>query len=304
MAPYTDAEARALAAPRGWSTVAPVRAIAFRPSRQNSTVGNHPSYAKAAYAYIRGTVAATPCTHCAQQDGPFPLCVVFAGAPSLRGSCAGCSWGGQAGRCSLSIRLPARGAGANGPPSIGAVELPFGHDYHSPGDCRVVAASLRAAADLLVVRARRLDRGEVVPPLGRSGPMTIAPQADDGQSDTSASGALADLTMADNDDEEEDDDEEDDEEEEEEEEEVEEVEEVEEKTDEEEEDENEEMEEVVEEVAEEEEVEEVEMGEGGNDDEDDEDDEADNDPAANQLQTDWAAYRDSLRQMPIDRPYI
>lgn len=46
-----------------------------------------------------GVPSPTPCFHCKKGGGPFSVCIVVPGY--LNGSCAGCHYNGNGGRCSL-----------------------------------------------------------------------------------------------------------------------------------------------------------------------------------------------------------
>ncbi|KGO42405.1 Protein of unknown function DUF3716 [Penicillium expansum] len=65
-------------------------------------VGSSISNAEGIYMQMVGRRAEEECTHCQQEEGPFPYCVVI-DSPRWPKECANCHWGGNARQCSQFI---------------------------------------------------------------------------------------------------------------------------------------------------------------------------------------------------------
>lgn len=74
-----------------------------RTSLEDHRLADHPSYAAAAAAHVRGKAERAECDHCVLRLGPFVSCfrTGFRGEYLFSGSCTYCYWGNQGTRCSL-----------------------------------------------------------------------------------------------------------------------------------------------------------------------------------------------------------
>ncbi|KAL2701114.1 hypothetical protein AAEP93_007933 [Penicillium crustosum] len=84
-------------------TMEPRREPTLRPD--NVLFGSNIANAEAIYMQMVGRWAEQECTHCQQEEGPFPHCVVIdtLGWPK---KCANCHWGGNSRQCSDFIERP------------------------------------------------------------------------------------------------------------------------------------------------------------------------------------------------------